>query len=593
MIKFPQTLREYTDGKLWKGERKESIAKRILYTLPDIDDAQELAQRKIYLAYFYFDKGEYFLSAKILRELLLDMDYVQDILRILERDYVQLRDTRGMSDTFSLLTKFDKDEEKRFIKFLQDNNRDEDALQDGEEADDFVEYSNGQVSYHKDGKLLYTLEDNDYRTFVANVKANGELNSGRAERSVEILDKIKRRHVKKHTILSVSVTYVRAYLELGDYDKAYEYCKECMAQNLYIEAMLDILLGARSKGKTEIYQTLKDFIAQKDDLSTDELMGLSALYREGEEELWHTVCKNNPFDKDDESEERYLLEGINYYNDYQPEKAQACWYKADALYGIFSRAKSYLCFLEKFGGRDKSGTSLSLERSSAMDDMLAVILAEKINNCKTKQDLKENIREIIIALEGILVNTMPSLEDTAQIMYGLYKINYAPLTAVLKGAIVNDDYFYIVRIIALGCFAALSGKKEFIFEGKVYKNPMTSLDKSAGREGVVFALSMYFAQCILRDGKSKTSFIKKFYTLLKRDYSHAPVLAVFWLLLKFEGMQNSPEFFSFCSDKKATLDFLYIFKEDMLDNIEEGRETAFCRKAFAYAQEMEDLIMRG
>ena len=48
MIKFPQTLREYTDGKLWKGERKESIAKRILYTLPDIDDAQELAQRKIY-----------------------------------------------------------------------------------------------------------------------------------------------------------------------------------------------------------------------------------------------------------------------------------------------------------------------------------------------------------------------------------------------------------------------------------------------------------------------------------------------------------------------------------------------------------------
>ena len=64
MIKFPQTLREYTDGKLWKGERKESIAKRILYTLPDIDDAQELAQRKIYLAYFYFDKGAYFCLPK-------------------------------------------------------------------------------------------------------------------------------------------------------------------------------------------------------------------------------------------------------------------------------------------------------------------------------------------------------------------------------------------------------------------------------------------------------------------------------------------------------------------------------------------------
>lgn len=590
---FPTTLSEYTDGKLWKGEREESVAKRILYSLPDVDDHGELAVRKLYLAYFYFDKGEYFLSAKILRELLLDMDYVQDILRILERDYVQLRDTRGMSDTFSLLTKFDKEEEKRFIKFLQENNRDEDALQDGEEADDFVEYSNGQVSYHRDGKLLYSLEDNDYRTFVANVKANGELNSGRAERSLEILDKIKRRHIKKHTILSVCVTYVRAYLELGDYDKAYEYCKECMAQNLYIEAMLDILLGARDKGKTEIYQSLKDFIAQKDDLSTDELAGLSVLYREGEEDLWRTVCKNNPFDKDDVSEERYLLEGINFYNEFMADKAEECWYKADALYGIFSRAKSYLCFLDKFGPKEKSGISLSLERSSSMDDMLETAFFEKLKNCKDKEDLKSNAREIIIALEGVLVNTLPSLEETAKLIYRLYKINYAPVTGVIKGAIVNDDYFYIVRIIALGCFAALSGKKEFIFEGKSYKNPMTAFDKSAGREGIVFAISMYFAQCILRDGKSRNPFMKKFYSLLSRDYSDAPILAVFWLLLKFEGVSNSPEFFSFCSDRKRTLDFLYIFKEDMLDNIEEGNETEFCRKAFAYAQEMEDLLVRA
>ena len=84
-------------------------------------------------------------------------------------------------------------------------------------------------------------------------------------------------------------------------------------------------------------------------------------------------------------------------------------------------------------------------------------MRKKINNCKTKQDLKENIREILIALEGILVNTMPSLEDTAQIMYGLYKINYAPLTAVLKGAIVNDDYFWntteAVRPVSASCRA--------------------------------------------------------------------------------------------------------------------------------------------
>ncbi len=590
MIKFPTTLNEYTDGKLWKGERKESVAKRVLYGLSDVDDPEELKQRKLYLAYFYYDKGAYFLSAKILRELLLDGEYVQDILRILERDYVQLKDSRGMSDTFSLLTKFDKEEEKRFIRFLQENNRDEDALQEGEEADDFVEYSNGQVSYHRNGQLLYSLEDNDYRTFVANLKANGALNSGHAKQTVEILDKVKKRHIKRHTLLSMSVTYARAYLELGDLDKAFGYCKECMAQNLYIEAMLDIMLGARAKGKSEIYESIKEFISKKDDLSTDDLVGLSVLSREGEEELWQIVCKNNPFDNDDISEERYLLEGINYYNDGRTDKAEECWYKADALYGIFSRAKSYLCFADKFGGREKSGVRLTLERSSNMDDMLEILFLEKLKNCKSKSDIKENIREITIALEGILANTLPSLEDTAQVLYNIYKIDYAPLTAMLKGAIVNDDYFYIVRIIALGCFAALSGKKTFIFEGKVYKNPMTAFDKSGGRENLVFALSMYFAQCILRDGKGKSTFIKKIYALLSRDYSGAPVLAIFWLMLKFEGMSNSPEFFSFCPDRKRTLDFLFLFKEDMLDNISAGKDVAFCRKAFAYAQEMEDYM---
>lgn len=591
MIKFPTTLKEYTDGRLWRGERNESVAKRILFNLPLIDDPQELAQRKLYLAYFYFDKGMYFLSVKILRELLLDMDYIQDILRVLEKDYVQLRDTRGMSETFNLLTKFDKEEEKRFIKFLQENNRDEDALQDGEEADDFVEYSNGLVSYHKDGQLLYSLEDNDYRTFIANIKANGELTSGHARRTIEILDKIQKRHIKKHTLLSIHVTYARAYLELGDYEKAFDYCKECMAQNLYIEAMLDILLGAKQKGLDEIYASLKNFIAQKDDLCTDELVGLSVLYREGEEELWKTVCRNNPFDEDDESEQRYLLEGINCYNDGDVKRAEECWYKADALYGMFSRAKNYLCFLENFGDREKSGIALSLERSSKMDDMLEVSLLSKLKSFEGKEDLRKNVTHSLIALEGVLLNTLPSLEETAQLLYRLYKADYAPVTSVLKEAIVNEDYFYIVRIITLGCFLVLSGRKSFIFEGKVYKNPMTGYDRAGGMENVVYALAMYSAQCIMRYGKNKAAYIKKIFSLLRRNYSDAPALTVLWLLFKLDGMDNSPEFFSFCPDNKRTLDFLYIFKEDMMDNIEEGIEKEFCQKALEYANDMEEYVI--
>lgn len=588
MIKFPNTLSEYTDGKLWHGKTEESIAKRILYNLYAIDDKKELADRKLYLAHFYADKGSYFLSAKILRELLLDMDNIQDIIRLLEKDYIQMRDAKGVSEAFRLMSKYDKDEEKRFAKFLRESENAD--FGDIDEEGDYAEYSNGQVRYFRDGELLYSLEDNDYRTFVANIQATGELNAGMAQNSVKILDKIQRRHIKEHTLMSINVTYVKAYMNLGDYEKAFEYCEKLIGQNLYIQAMVDLMLIEKSKGNMREYNAIKEFLSSKKDLGTDDLVELSVLIKEDEDELWHTLCKNNPFDEKDCSEERYLLEGIIYYNEGESEKAEDCWYKADSLYGIFSRAKSYLYFLEKFGGIDKSQLKLTLERQSAMDDLLRVTLTEKLKNCNTKEEFALCAKEAVIALNSILTNTLPSLQDTADIMYQLYAIGYQPITSVIKNAIVDDEYYYIVRIIALACFAALSGKKHFIFEGNEYKNPIADLDKSGGREKIVFVLALYFAQSVLREGKTKSRFIKKMYSLLRKDYSKAPSLAFFWLLLKIEGMNDSPEIYSFCSDKNGTLQFLYDFKEDMVNNLEENIEEKFCQSAYYHAAKMERII---
>ncbi len=591
MIKFPSTISEYTDGKLWKGKREEGIAKRILYSLDTIDDHTELVNRKLYLAYFYFDKGMYYLSAKILRELLLDMENIQDVLRLLERSYIQLRDTQGMSTTFSLLTKFDKEEEKRFVNFLKENNDDIDEIAaDGE--DTFVEYINGQVKFHKDGQLLYRLEDNDYRTFFANIKANGELNKGQAKRTIDILDSVPKRHIKSHTLLSISVTYARAYLELGDYKKAFKYCKNCIEQDLYIESMLHIMLGAKERGEEEIYKTIRDFLATKKDLSTDDMVGLSVLIKEGEGELWDILCQNNPFDEKDISEQRYLLEGINFYNKGNDLDAEKCWHKANSLYGIFSRAKSYLYFLNKFGGKEKSGETLNLDRSNVIDDMIEVTLLEKLKNCKSKEDAKSNIKEILLVLEEVLTNSLPVLQELADILYDIYKIDYEPLNSVIKGAVVNDEYYYIVRIMAFACFLSLSNKKEFIYEGKVFKNAIQKLQKDERKTPIVYALAMYFVQSIMREGKSKDRFIKKFYTLLQKDYTNAPSLAVFWLLLKYDGMITTPEFFNFCHDKEKTLEFLYAFEVDMTNNIEEGNEIKFCSEFLEMAKEMQkDLIL--
>lgn len=587
MIRFPSTVSEYTDGKLWRGKREESIAKRILFSLDAIDDHDELVNRKLYLAYFYFDKGMYYLSAKILRELLLDMENIQDVLRLLERSYVQLRDTQGMSTTFSLLTKFDKEEEKRFVDFLKANNEDVEEV-DADGDDTYVEYVNGQVKFFKDGQLLYRLEDNDYRTFFANIKANGELSRGQAKRTIDILDSVPRRHVKTHTLLSISVTYARAYLELGDYQNAFKYCKNCIEQDLYFESMLHIMLGAKQKGEKEIYDTIRAFLMTKKDLSTDDMVGLSSLIKEGETELWDVLCQNNPFDGKDVSEQRFLLEGINHYNKGENDEAEKAWHKADSLYGIFSRAKSYLYFLEKYGGKEKSGETLSLDRSSVIDDMIEVTLLEKLKSCNTKEDVRKNVKDIVLVLEEILTNSLPVLQDLADIMYKLYSINYEPVTSMIKGAVVNEEYFYIVRILALACFLALSDKQQFIYEGKVFKNAIQKLPVQEGKEPVRYALGMYFVQNVMREGKSKEKFVKKFYSLLRRDYKDAPSLAIFWLLLKYDGIMTTPEFFNFCHDKQKTLDFLYCFKNDMIDNIEDETEVDFCTKFLKIAEEMQD-----
>ena len=62
MIKFPTTISEYTDGKLWRQGVDEYCPRRILVDLHKIEDKDELDLRKDVFGAFYCEIGDYRLS---------------------------------------------------------------------------------------------------------------------------------------------------------------------------------------------------------------------------------------------------------------------------------------------------------------------------------------------------------------------------------------------------------------------------------------------------------------------------------------------------------------------------------------------------
>lgn len=91
MIKFPTTISEYTDGKLWRQGVDESIARRILVDLHKIEDKDELDLRKMYLAHFYCEIGDYRLASTLAKGFLLENKFVDDAVALIKKIYRRQR----------------------------------------------------------------------------------------------------------------------------------------------------------------------------------------------------------------------------------------------------------------------------------------------------------------------------------------------------------------------------------------------------------------------------------------------------------------------------------------------------------------------
>ncbi|MCX4364118.1 MAG: hypothetical protein OSJ74_12190, partial [Clostridia bacterium] len=80
------------------------------------------------------------------------------------------------------------------------------------------------TEYYKDGRLAYKFIDNDYKAFLLEQSAKVFLKEEKLHKALSMLDKIRKRHLKLTSILSYEQLYVKIYLQMKDYDSAYDHC---------------------------------------------------------------------------------------------------------------------------------------------------------------------------------------------------------------------------------------------------------------------------------------------------------------------------------------------------------------------------------
>ncbi|MDE5654367.1 MAG: hypothetical protein K2I46_02030, partial [Clostridia bacterium] len=105
MIKFPTTISEYTDGKLWRNGIDESIARRILVDLYKVEGQKERDLRKMYLAHYYCQIGDYRLAMTLAKEFLLENKYVDDAIMLIKKICVKDRDIESFTKLVKLMDK--------------------------------------------------------------------------------------------------------------------------------------------------------------------------------------------------------------------------------------------------------------------------------------------------------------------------------------------------------------------------------------------------------------------------------------------------------------------------------------------------------
>lgn len=549
MIKFPTTVSEYTDGELWHKGVDESIARRIIVNLSKIEDEDELDLRKMYLAYFYCDIGEYGYAMTIAKQFLLENKLVDDAILLIKKICLADKDVDNFARLIKLTNRIYRD--KPPLNLFDDSD-DFDvftaAYDDKETGKGRVVYDGNTASYYQYGNLIFSVKDKNYEAFIKDSAARYMLSENRPQEAIDLFSNMDLSKLKTSVRLFCHRTLMMAYCMQEEFDKAYDHCAVLMENDVYMPEMADIFTYLYNTDSPYFAEMKKFFLGYKH-FGSLQLGDMHSLARDiDDEDFWKTIYKNNPIDPSDVSDETYVFKGILEFNMQEYGKARAYFNKANALYGNYGKARLYGYYLDCFQKKLKKNPiiddmpyELYTARIDDVYDFIDKKLRSKLKKCLSREDFVKNADDNMLELDNMLSGLSTEIRDIVDVVYRVYSFGYLPARDLIDKVAVDDEYNFIIRSVCLAVFMLHSKSKKMLIGDCVYENPFVGmLKKDGGKDKVPFAygIAIYFAFSLLtgisaKDFKEEYSFLKKIYLSVKGDFTTISPLAVFGTVIAF------------------------------------------------------------
>ncbi len=549
MIKFPTTISEYTDGKLWRQGVDESIARRILVDLHKIEDKDELDLRKMYLAHFYCEIGDYRLASTLAKGFLLENKFVDDAVALIKKICIEDRDIETFARLVKLMDKLYHG--KPPLSFFDDVDGDE-LLMAFEESKDTgkgqVVYNGGVAEYYQNGKLVFSVADNNYEAFVKDSAARFFLSENQPESALELLLTLKLSKLKPDIKMFCHQTFVRTYCMLEQYKEAYDYSVLLMNNGVYIPEMTDIFVYLH-KEKSPHFEQMREFLVNYKNFGSIQLGDMHSIARDiDDEDFWNRIYEGNPIDSSDISEETYLFKGILAFNRQEYQVAERFFSRAAAIYGRFGKANLFKYYLDCYQKKIKKNPiadNMPCELYTArLDEIYTFIdkkLFSKLKKCLNKEDFVKNFDDNILEVDNMLSGVSAKVCDLVDIVNRIYKMNYTPVCELIKKVVVDSDYNIFVRAICLANFMMYSNQKKFILDKSLYENPFVKrfkIDLDGSKLSFAYGIAIYTALSILEgienDAlKKECDILGKIFSKATGDYSQITPLSVFGVLISY------------------------------------------------------------
>lgn len=542
-IEFPKNIDDYTDGELWFAGVDESIARRLLFSLDKVDIDFEMWDRKQYLAHWYCERGDYRLAINLCRQLLMENGADKDALILMQYCCANVDDFAGLSEVLRAVKELPREDEEILLDSLGDTELASVVFkQEQRKKDVKVEFKRGWVEYYKKGELIYKFYDNDYNAFNKDHAAMQLLGEGDAMGAIAVLDGIKFSHLKSSTILLCEHAYGYAFMELGEYGKAFEHCQAFIKAGIYIDFMLPLLIGLKESGRSEEYDILRRYVTS---IKHYNIYQLKIFFDYSEDtadfDFWDDIEKNNPLEELRENDERLCLQGRSLERKGDIEGARKRWLRARALYGQFSGANCYLLYPEIFALAEQKDKDESVKTLAARCREVMMTKLQELANTKPNG---ENSQEYVSTLSVALVDFVLDLDELSTCVYKIYGMDHLPSMSEINRLVTCEDVSEFNKAVCLANYLIYSKRKKIFFCGAWRRNLAAEL-KGKNQE-VKYGVAMFMAHALIAFndggkelGKLNTQ-VKKIYSLIDWDKYQGEVkaYAVYGALLyAFSGIR--------------------------------------------------------